>query len=188
MRTITARNVHQALPEVMHLLRNRGVRNGPALKVPGPVSICYEKPTERVVFWPEVDADPFFHCLEALWMLAGRNDVAFVAGIVPKMADFSDNGMSLSGAYGHRWRHHFGYDQLRSIAHSLADDRYDPQQVLSMWDANLDMATVKSKDIPCNTQVYFSRADTGNLDMTVTSRSNDAVVLGANAVHFSMLQ
>ena len=193
MQTITARNVHQALPEVMHLMANRGERrdsrNGPVLKIPGPVSICYERPQERVMFWPERDCNPFFHLLESLWMLAGRNDVGFVAGIVPRMANFSDDGVTLNAAYGYRWRQHFGYDQLLYIAEALQADQYDRRQVLSMWDAKQDLAS-DSKDLPCNTQVYFSRTDTGALDMTVTNRSNDAVwgALGANAVHFSMLQ
>ncbi|KKN53703.1 hypothetical protein LCGC14_0599580 [marine sediment metagenome] len=193
MQTITARNVHQALPEVMHMMKTMGhefpSRNGPVLKVLGPVSICYQHPMERVMFWPERDANPFFHILEALWMLAGRDDVKFLADIVPRMASFSDDGVSLNAAYGYRWRHHFGFDQLPPIAEALKKDRYDRRQVLSMWDAGHDLQR-NTKDLPCNTQVFFSRTDTGALDMTVTNRSNDAVwgALGANAVHFSMLQ
>lgn len=196
MQTITARNVYQALPKVIHLMANKGERrdsrNGPVLKVPGPVSICYEQPKERVIFWPECDCNPFFHLLEALWMLAGRNDVDFVAGIVPRIATFSDDGVMLNAAYGHRWRKYFGYDQLLYIAEALQADRYDRRQVLSMWDpcccgdlGGCDLGS-DSKDLLCNTQAYFSRTDTGALDMTVTSRSNDA--LGGDAVHFSMLQ
>lgn len=193
MQIINTRNVHQALPQVMYLMATRGKRqdsrNGPVLKVPGPVSICYNRPTERVMFWSERDANPFFHLLEALWMLAGRNDVAFLAGIVPKMASFSDDDVTLNSAYGHRWRNHFGYDQLFRIVEALRRDRYDRRQVLSMWDAKHDLGS-GSKDLPCNTQVMFSRTDTGALDIAVTNRSNDVVwgALGANAVHFSMLQ
>lgn len=192
MHVLKVRNVHQALPEVMYLLatqgHNRHSRNGRVRKIPGPVTIEYAKPMERVIFWPERDANPFFHVLEALWMLAGRNDVEFVASIVPMMATFSDDGEILNSAYGHRWRHHFGYDQLLKIAEALANNRDDRRQVLSMWD-HLDLGS-DSKDLPCNTHIYFSRTDTGALDMMVTNRSNDAVwgALGANAVHFSMLQ
>lgn len=193
MRVITARNAHQALPEVMYLLATTGMyrnsRNGRVCKVPGPVTIEYLKPTERVVFWPERDANPFFHVLEALWMLAGRRDVEYVASIVPNMATFSDDGKVFNGAYGYRWRNHFGYDQLVSIAHALVNDKDDRRQVLTVWDGTEDLGS-RSKDVPCNTQVYFSRTDTGALDMMVTNRSNDAVwgALGANVVHFSMLQ
>lgn len=192
MHVLKVRNVHQALPEVMYLLATQGhtrfSRNGRVCKVPGPVTIEYAKPMERVIFWPERDANPFFHVLEALWMLAGRNDVEFVASIVPMMATFSDDGEILNSAYGHRWRHHFGYDQLPKIAEALANDKDDRRQVLSMWD-HQDLGS-DSKDLPCNTHAYFSRTDNGALDMTVMNRSNDAVwgALGANAVHFSMLQ
>lgn len=57
-----------------------------------------------------------------------------------------------------------------------------------MWDC-VDDLHVDSKDVPCNTQAYFS-INAGQLDMMVTNRSNDSVwgALGANAVHFSILQ
>jgi len=193
MQTLTVRNVNQALPELMRLFLTTGQpqesRNGDVLKIPGPVSICYEKPLERVMFWPERNANPFFHCLEALWMLAGRNDVDFVSGIVPRMATYSDDGSTFNAAYGFRWRRHFGHDQLESIAQVLRANPQDRRQVLAMWDGLQDLGS-KSLDLPCNTQVYFSRADSGALDMMVTNRSNDVVwgALGANAVHFSVLQ
>jgi hypothetical protein len=41
-----------------------------------PVVTCYSAPTQRVLFSPMRDANPFFHLMEALWMLAGRDDVA----------------------------------------------------------------------------------------------------------------
>jgi len=48
---------------------------------------------------------------------------------------------------------------------------------------------VASKDLPCNTHVYF-RVVNGALDMTVCNRSNDLIwgACGSNVVHFSMLQ
>ena len=192
MHVIETRNAHQALPEVMRYLQHAGVRrdsrNGPVLKAPGPVTIVYERPTERVMFWEQRDANPFFHLLEALWMLCGRNDVAFPASIVGSMLNFSDGGRTLNGAYGWRWRHHFGFDQLETIAEDLRTNPDCRRQVLAMWDGRHDLG-LRSKDLPCNTQAYFSIND-GKLDLMVCNRSNDAVwgALGANAVHFSMLQ
>jgi len=191
MHVIETRNVHEALPEVMRYLQEHGEgresRNGPVLKAPGPVTIVYERPTERVMFWPQRDANPFFHLLEAMWMLCGRNDVAFPASIIGTMRNFSDNGVTYNGAYGHRWRSHFGYDQLSTIASALRENPDCRRQVLTMWDPWLDLG-LESKDLPCNTQAYFSISG-GVLNMMVTNRSNDAVwgALGANAVHFSVL-
>lgn len=44
-------------------------------------------------------------------------------------------------------------------------------------------------DLPCNTHMYLSIRQ-GSLDMTICNRSNDIEwgALGANAVHFSMMQ
>ena len=59
-----------------------------------------------------------------------------------------------------------------------------------MWDAKKDLTHLNiSKDLPCNTHVYFSIRD-GFLDMTVCNRSNDLIwgCCGANAVHMSYLQ
>lgn len=193
MEVIQARNVHAALPEGIRLLKLKGVqresRNGPVLVVPGPVTTVYERPEERVLFWPERDANPFFHLMESLWMLAGRNDVEFVCRFVKTMLNFSDDGRTFNAAYGHRWRHHFGFDQLPMIAEALRANPEDRRQVLQIWDSRRDLG-LASKDLPCNTQVYFQRDATGRLDMTVCNRSNDVVwgAYGANAVHFSYLQ
>lgn len=192
MKVIRVRNVHQALPEALHQLRacglKRGSRNGPVIVFPEPVTTVYERPEERVLFWPERDANPFFHLYESLWMLAGRNDVEGVAHYVNRMRSFSDDGVTFHGAYGYRWRHQFDKDQLPLIIEALKADHDDRRQVLSMWDARADLGR-KGKDLPCNLQALFQVAVDGRLDMTVTNRSNDLIwgAYGANGVHFSVL-
>jgi len=202
MHVLRARNVHQMLPEAMRLFKMDGVernsRNGPVLTIPEPVALVYERPTERVMFWRDRDANPFFHVLEALWMLAGRDDVAFISKILPGMKQFSDDGVVFHGAYGRRWRRWFmtdtanvfgEIDQLQIIAGILKKNPDCRRQVLQIWDAEYDLGE-DSKDLPCNTQAYFSRDTKGRLNMMVTNRSNDVIwgALGANAVHFSFLQ
>lgn len=187
------RNVHEALPEAMHLLRAEGVRresrNGPVLQVPMPVTTMYTHPQERVLFWSQRDANPFFHFYEGLWMLNGQHDVKSLTRFVKRMGQFSDDGVTFRGAYGRRWRHHFGFDQLAVIAARLRHDHDDRRQVLQMFDAGFDLNDQKGmRDIPCNLSACFQVND-GALDMTVYNRSNDIVwgCYGANAVHFSML-
>jgi hypothetical protein len=60
--------------------------------------------------------------------------------------------------------------------------------VLQMWDPVNDLDS-PSKDIPCNTNIYF-KIRGGELQMTVCNRSNDMIwgAYGANAVHMSVLQ
>jgi thymidylate synthase len=192
MLVIKARNVHNALPEAIYQLRTQGVpresRNGSVYVFPTPVTTVYEHPDERVVFWPERDANPFFHFFESLWMLGGRKDVEYLAQFVGRMRNYSDDGETFYGAYGWRWRHQFGADQLTLIIEALKANPDDRRQVLSMWSPSRDLGRF-GKDTPCNLQVIFQIAHDGKLDMIVTNRSNDLVwgAYGANAVHFSYL-
>lgn len=191
--TIKARNVNVALSDGLHWLAAAGSvnasRNGPVLVAPGPVLTAYLKPQERVLFSPLRDANPFFHLFECIWMLAGRNDSASVARYAKTMDSFADNGI-LAGSYGHRWRRHFGFDQLPHIADMIKRDRKTRRAVLTMWDPESDLELGEfSKDVPCNTAVYFD-GTRDVLDMTVVNRSNDIVwgAYGANVVHMSFLQ
>ena len=94
MRIIEARNVNDALPQGLTLLHNRGevenTRNGPVLRIPEPVATVLTHPCERVLFAPWRDANPFFHLVEAVWMLAGRNDLKQLTPYVKRMAEYSD--------------------------------------------------------------------------------------------------
>lgn len=201
MHYIGARNVNDALVSGVLLLQQRGTvqgtRNGAARTAPGPgpVVTSYGSPTERVLLMPERDANPFFHLMEALWMLAGRDDVGFLTPFVRRMREYSDDGRTLHGAYGKRWRGWFAggnRDQIRVVAEMLRTDPTTRRAVLTMWDPTADLNR-DGRDVPCNTHCYFRCRHDGRgwvLDLTVCCRSNDAVwgAHGANAVHFSVLQ
>lgn len=191
MKVLNIRNVHQALPDGLDILSREGIRNqsraGEVLELPYPLVTAYKNPKERVVFWEERDANPFFHLMEGLYILAERNDVKWISQFNSHIKTFSDDGIIFRGAYGHRWRVHF-YDQVIYIIVELKSNPFTRRLVLQTWDCKLDLAQ-DSKDIPCNTQIYFRNND-GKLDITVMARSNDAIwgAYGANAVHMSMLQ
>lgn len=213
MRVITARNVGDALIKGLCHLYDEGVnrdsRNGSVRVFPGPVTTHYKRPTERVIFFPERDANPYFHFMESLWMLDGRRDVAWVSHFSTNIKNYSDDGVNFHGAYGYRWRKHFTVteyeqpgamyhkpierisviDQLEIIAHQLKANPDDRRIVLQMWDAPSDLG-MDGKDFPCNLIATFRINPYGNLDMTVFNRSNDMIwgAYGANAVHFSVLQ
>lgn len=193
MKSIYVRNVSEALWVAIKDIETSAelvtTRNGPAYEFSGPVAITYTKPRERVLFYPERDANPFFHCLESLWMLAGRNDTAFVEQYSKNIGRYSDDGLTFNGAYGFRWRHHFDYDQLHVAAHRLKTFPNDRRTVVAMWDGVHDLMLDNNvKDVPCNTHIYFSVRG-GTLHMTVCNRSNDLIwgACGANAVHMSYL-
>jgi hypothetical protein len=215
---IKARNVNEGLCEGLHHLFHNGIRedsrNGPVLVAPGPVCTTYERPTERVLFSPTRNANPFFHLMEALWMLAGRNDLDWPVRFNKGFSGYSDDGKTCWGAYGWRWRSFFGYDQITAIVEELKANPASRRCVLSMWNASslggaacstspvklpgaltgsaadLHVAAAGGKDVPCNTHAYLDRRGPGGaLNMTVLNRSNDIIwgCYGANAVHFSVL-
>ena len=190
--TVTFHDVNDAYSELME---NKGryaewenTRNGMALVFQAPVIITHAQPHRRVLFDESRDANPFFHYMEALWMLAGSENVDFPSKFASNIANYSDDGVTLNGAYGYRWRYHFEQDQLEEVIEMLQDDPKTRRAVLTMWDPSFDLAA-DSKDLPCNTHIYF-RLVRNHLHMTVCNRSNDLVwgALGANMVHMSILQ
>lgn len=201
MITIHARNVNDALWAGASMLRAEGVqrdsRNGPVLQAPQPVTTVYARPTERVMLHPGRDANPFFHLVESLWMLAGRDDLATLTPYVKTFANFSDDGKTVPGAYGFRWREQFDYrrgqdlDQLAWAVKRLKADPNDRRVVIQMWDPARDAYAADNggKDVPCNLTALPVIGTDGRLNLTVFNRSNDMVwgAYGANAVHFSVL-
>jgi thymidylate synthase len=203
MHTIRARNVNDAYLQGLFLLNDaagrRPSRNGNVLVMDESVSTMYSRPHERVLFNAQRDANPFFHLVESLWMLAGRADIELLTYYVPHMRTFSDDGLFFNAAYGHRWRCHFlrhhegpyhrTIDQLDLVVEMLRENPHDRRAYVAMWDPR-DLGST-SKDVACNVGVKFElSADGEYLNMTVFNRSNDIVwgLYGANAVHFSVLQ
>lgn len=191
MQSITVRNVNHALPVALALLRDTGKAVAPrgqmTREIEGPFSTTYTNPTEMVCFDPQRDANPVFHFMEALWILAGRDDVQFLAYFLPRMADFSDDGKTFHAPYGYRLRSAYGFDQIEFCIKKLQADPDTRQAVASIWHPQLDWQI--SRDLPCNDMLLFKIRE-GKLRLTVCNRSNDAVLgaYGANVVQFSTLQ
>lgn len=167
----------------------RASRKNPAGDIvyewPTPVTTQYDCPDECILYSQHRDANPFFHLFEALWILAGRNDVAFLANVLPGMRQFTDNGTTFYGAYGARIA-----PNLEDIIASLKADPDTRRAYLPIWVAGSDAATRQTKDLPCNVGVAFRVRDNWNrLDATVFCRSNDVIwgAYGANAVQFSFI-
>jgi thymidylate synthase len=194
MKVNTVRNVNYALHQTFWELALDGEvadsRNGIVTRCRTPVITITKRPWERVLFCAQRNANPFFHLMESIWMMAGRNDLAFITQFNSNMKLYSDDGVTQPAAYGHRWRTHFGVDQLDVLSNMLALDPTTRRAVLGMWDPVADDVALinNGADVPCNTHCYFTVRD-GFVNMTVFCRSNDMLwgAHGANAVHFSIL-
>lgn len=192
MEVYNVRNVNHAFPlevnDILKFGKPSGSRAGNVLEFPYPVATTYLNPRERVLFDTNRLCNPFFHFMEGLWIINGSDDVAFLDLFNTQMKQYSDDGKTFHGAYGHRLRHKFGFDQIELAVQKLREDHTDRRVVLQMWDPSSDLRG-GMKDHPCNTNIYLKIRD-GYLMMTVCCRSNDLLygALGANVVHMSMLQ
>tara|TARA_R110000868_G_scaffold114309_4_gene306311 strand:- start:6345 stop:7325 length:981 start_codon:yes stop_codon:yes gene_type:complete len=191
MEVFNVDNVNQAFPLEINAIKAQGIvrdsRNGPVLEFCEPVATTYANPMKRVLFNRNRMCNPFFHVMEGIWVIGGYRDVEFLDYFNSQMKQYSDNGDTFWGAYGWRLRGHKG-DQLKKAIALLKANENDRRVVTTMWDSELDLGGTKY-DHPCNTHIYWKIRDK-KLYMTVCCRSNDMLYgkLGANVVHFSMLQ
>ena len=127
---------------------------------------------------------------ETMWILAGRNDVEWLANYLPQAPRFSDDGKTWRGGYGPRLRKFAGIDdnidQLKHIIDLLREDPTTRRAVFAIYDPAVDSAP--GKDIPCNNWVHFLARD-GKLHAHVAIRSNDAMWgwSGINSFEWSIL-
>ncbi len=147
-----------------------------------------ERPLERYLFLPKRHNDVFAQFAETMWVLAGRDDIAWLSKYLPRAPDYSDDGQTWRGAYGPRLRRWTGdVDQLDEVRRLLSEDQASRRAVMVLFDPMRDF--VDSKDVPCNNWLSWIARD-GNLHLSVAIRSNDAMwgFSGANAFEWSILQ
>jgi hypothetical protein len=141
-KVIVAQNVNHAFRDALWWIKVAGVpedsRNGPVLVAPGPVITEYQYPLERVLFNPVRDANPVFHLMESLWMLAGESKLDFILPFNARMASYGENGIQW-GAYGRRWNGYFGVNQIQLIIDELTANPNSRRAVIGMWDPMLDL-------------------------------------------------
>jgi len=111
-----------------------------------------------------------FMLAEAAWILSGDNRLNQVAPYSKHISRFSDDGRTLSGAYGPPFVEQAGY-----IARTLAADRASRQAVVTIWRPRPG----PSNDIPCTVALqWIIRKSTSSqedlLHCVATMRSSDA--------------
>jgi thymidylate synthase len=166
-----------------------------------------DDPRQRIVFSRPIN--PAFAIAEVIWILSGSNDVRFLHFWNPRMMRFSDDKITLHGAYGYRLgirpklsadasqqlRHDnkqqtTHIDQIKAAYEALAHTPHSRQVVLQIWDSTRDLPgpQPRSKDIPCNLVSHLLIRD-GKLDWLQVMRSND-LIWGTpyNFIQFTTIQ
>jgi thymidylate synthase len=119
------------------------------------------------------------------WILAGRNDLESVNALNPRGSQFSLDGFTLSGAFGHRLRVENG-DQIESVVELLRHD-VTTRRAIAFIARPHDLMQV-SRDFPCASSVqFFLRED--HLHAVVSMRSQSLFgVFPYDLVNFRYLQ
>lgn len=104
--------------------------------------------------------------VESLMLFNNSKEVKYFTKFNANMANFSDDGILLHGAYGHRIA-----NNLLPLVEHLKNDKDTRQAVLSIYTNDF---TVKTKDVPCTTNLFFNIRN-NKLNMVTTMRSNDII-------------
>lgn len=108
-----------------------------------------------------------FMAAEAIWILKGRDNLEDLAKYSQLISKFSDDGVTLAGAYGPRYS-----QQLYYVIKTIAEDLYSRQACMTIWKKN----PLPSKDIPCTISLQFIVRRVGKrncLNLITTMRSQD---------------
>jgi thymidylate synthase len=108
---------------------------------------------------------------EFIWIMSGQDSLEQITHYNKRMADFSDDGKILHGAYGPRLRNWHGVDQINNLIYKMKQDIYTRQAVMVILDPSKDLVE-KTKDVPCNDFLHFMYRG-GKLDLMCYVRSND---------------
>ena len=148
--------------------------------------------SERWVLARRPAINPAFAIAETVWILAGREDSALPNHWNPELSKYTGPGERYHGAYGHRLRHRFGFDQLERGYLALKNNPDSRQVVLQIWDPGIDLPNEEgrpaARDVPCNVLSMLKVRD-GKLEWTQVMRSNDLFRgVPYNFVQFTILQ
>jgi thymidylate synthase len=149
-------------------------------------------PLERWVLARRPAINPAFAIAETVWILAGRDDSALPNHWNPELPKYTGPGERYHGAYGHRLRRRFGFDQLDRAYRTLQNNPDSRQVVLQIWDPRTDLPDEEGRpaapDIPCNV-LSMLKVRNGRLEWTQVMRSNDLFRgVPYNFVQFTVLQ
>ena len=163
----------ESLADVYHIVGQDLLNNGSIVNPRG--MICRElitpviqinNPRSRLAFLPERKFNVLYALVESMMLFRQNNKVKMFTELNKRMSDFSDDGETLHGAYGHRVSGH-----IRNIIDKLDSDKDTRQAVLTIY---CNDNSVKTKDTPCTLNLHFMIRD-DNVNMITYMRSNDII-------------
>lgn len=118
---------------------------------------------------------------EQVWFITGNKDTTFLRQYTKMWDEFIEADGTITSAYGYRWRHHFGRDQLGQLIKHLEQEPHSRQGVIVTWDPSDDglygknlIGTYK-KNAPCPFSFTVNIIG-GRLHLHNIVRSNDMML------------
>lgn len=132
---------------------------------------------------------PKFFCAEIVWFISGHKHAGFLQQFTKGWDEFLEPDGTIETAYGYRWRHHFGRDQLLDLVEHLRAEPTSRQGVVMMWDPSSDgLIAPKKKNVPCPF-CWTANIIGGKLNLHIVIRSNDMVLGNPNDIaDYALLQ
>lgn len=114
---------------------------------------------------------------EQIWFLTGNRKPEFFLNKHTKIwNEFSNIDGVVTSAYGYRWRHHFGRDQIADLIKLLELEPSSRQGVVIAWDpADDGLCSRKKANVPCP-YTFIVNILGGKLHMHNIVRSNDMIL------------
>ncbi|MGW7365598.1 thymidylate synthase [Streptomyces sp. NPDC054841] len=185
----------QAYVDVLgHIVNNHEYRNAPrgnASRECLGLSFQLADPRERFPYLANRQVNPVFHYAEALWYLAGRDDLDMIGYYAPRMRSDSRDGATIGGsAYGSRIFNPAPGETIAPFDRVLAllDTETDSKRgVLPIFEAR-ELAIDANPDMSCAIALHLLVRD-GKLHMVCYMRANDCDRgLLADVFSFTMIQ
>lgn len=135
-----------------------------------------KEPRQRYITMRTIN--PAFAIAEVVWILSYSRNLKTIAWWNRRMEQYSDDGVTLHGAYGDRIiTNGLNKSQLVMAYDALKDNPNRRDVVIQIWNSRRDMPLnhrPRAKDIPCNITAHPMIRD-GKLYWSQVMRSNDLI-------------
>lgn len=166
---------------------SRGNRSRECLNI----AFTLTDPRQRIPYLAARKSNIVFNYAEALWYLAGRDDLAMIGYYGPRLRALSSDGRRLTGtAYGPRLFRPPGDDgpcQWDRVVDLLRRDPDSKRAVTTVMRPG-ELAEADNPDVACTLALQFLLRD-GCLHLVATMRGNDAMIgLACDVFSFTLIQ
>ena len=178
------------LADLLHEPQFRNSPRGFASQERLGVRFTLHDPLRRVITHPGRRSNLVFNFAEALWYLAGRDDLAYLAYYAPGVAKYSADGQRLTGtAYGPRiFDHGDGAgDQWAAVTAAIREDPDTKRAVIQIFQPR-ELLVAGNPDVACTLALQFLLRE-GRMHMVAFMRANDAYRgMASDVFSFTLLQ